>query len=86
MFINQYYWKYVEVNLKPIPDDFTEEDKLDSLMFVRSVKTCKDFGLTAEEASEKLECDLEDIAKIYEFIDLELFDWTETYEGPVGWK
>lgn len=86
MFISQCYWKYVEVNFKPIPDDFTEEDKLDNLMFVKSVKTCKEFGLTVEETAEKLKCDAEDVAKIYEFIDLELFDWTKIYEGPVGWK
>lgn len=86
MFIAQYYWKYVDVNFKPIPDDFTEEDKLDNLMFVRSVKTCKDFGLTPEETSEKLKCNIEEVEKIFRFDDMELFDWTQIYEGPVGWK
>lgn len=74
-FIQDYYWKYVDVTFKPIPDDFTIEDRIDNTLTIKAVRECKKFGLTAEETSVKLKLDLEDVKKIYKFDDLRLFNW-----------
>ena len=52
------------------------EEKLDYALEARSIKVCKNFGLTAEEAAKKLNLNLTRVKIIYSFDDKGLIDWS----------
>ena len=75
MFVKQCYWKDVEINAEQISDESTEREKLDKALLVMAVKTCKDFGLTAEATVERLKGDPKVIKTIYACDELGLLNW-----------
>lgn len=56
--------------------DTSFEDKLNYALEGRSIKVCKEFGLTPQETAEKLKLNLAEVKLIYGFDDKGLIDWS----------
>ena len=61
--------------IKRIEENLRKED-LDYAIEARSIKVCKEFGLTAEETAKKLDLDLSAVKVVYEFDNKGLIDWS----------
>lgn len=56
--------------------DTSFEKKLDYALEARSIKICKDYGLTAKETAEKLKLNPKEVDLLYKFDDKGLIDWS----------
>lgn len=61
--------------IKQIEKNLRKED-LDYALEARSIKVCKEFGLSAEETAKKLNLDLSTVKVVYEFDDKNMIDWS----------